>query len=452
VAQCFAYLTSIGGLLKIKIVVLFQRKFIMADHAALGVLKQAPYLKLKHDVITREEAQKFLLPGYEMDPYFPKGGVTCGPEHLRYVLQVGYVLLVEYRRVIVGQRAMTTYTLIGMLAVGDRDFDHSGAGHVFYLGLPGTGKSLLAKVPQNVVAAVTARIQGTIDLMPTDITGNYIVQIEKETQQRFFEFKKGPVFSNILLFDEGPRTPARAQSGLLESLSEGTVTVAGVTHGGADPFMIMTGNPIESEGQHQMSDALRDRLMFCVLAEPFTARDYTEILRRTRTFNKMKLEPIADYNKVIEAREFFHDTVYVAPQIEDFIGSLAKTINEVDHLGLLQDLRTRTNYSDNDEIIKPGSAILSGRGTPHLEGAARTLAALRYRNYVTLADVHKVLLPVIRHRTHFTANALFHFPEAIRAELKADYAGRAGKTEASEYLLKQIINVAWSHVACTKER
>jgi hypothetical protein len=71
---------------------------------------------------------------------------------------------------------------------------------------------------------------------------------------------------------------------------------------------------------------------------------------------------------------------------------------------------------------------------------------LRYRNYVTHVDVLKVLLPVIRHRTHITANALFHFPEALREELKSKYAGRAGKTEASEFLLEQIIGASWSHV------
>lgn len=405
-----------------------------------------------HPLITREEAEKFLLPGYTMDSYFPKRGVTCGHEHLRYVLQMAYPLLISYRKVIVGQRAMTTYTLLGLLSVGDRDPDHLGAGHIFYLGLPGTGKSLLAKVPQKVVQAITSRIQCTIDLMPADITGNEVIQIDKDTQRRFFEFRPGPVFSNILLCDEIPRAPARSHSGLLEPLSEGTATVAGVTHVGADPFMIATGNPIESEGQHRLPDALIDRLMFCVLAQPFTARDYTEILRRTRMFHKMVLEPVTDYNMVKEGRRFFHDTVHVPAEIEVFIGHLAETISAVDHLGLLKNLRARTKYSDNDELIKPGSMILSGRSVPHLEGAARTLAALRYRNYVTLADVYKVLLPVIRHRVQFTSNALFHFPESLRAELKVKYAGRAGKTEASEYLLEEIINAAWSHVASKMEK
>lgn len=403
-------------------------------------------------LVKADEARAFLPPEFQdrMDPYFPKEGATCGSEHLQYVLGVAWPLLLSYRDVIVGQRAMTTYTLIGMLAAGDRDPDHLGAGHIFYLGLPGTGKSLLAKVPGRVVQAVATRIQGTVDLLPTDITGNRIIQLNPKTGDRHFEFKQGPIFGNIVMFDEAPRTPARSFSGVLEATSEGTVTVAGETHRGAEPFMILTGNPIESEGQYQLPDAMLDRVMFQVLAEPFTANDYTEILRRTRMFHKVELPTVSDYKKVSEARMFFHETVHVSDEITDFIGALAETINVVDHMGLLADTRKLANYSDDDEIIKKGSMILSGRGAPHLEGAAKALAALRYRNYVTHADILKVFLPVIRHRVRFSSTALALFPEALRPILKEKYAGRSGKTEAIEYLLAKIADATWSHV--TKKR
>ena len=114
-------------------------------------------------------------PGYEIDPVFPKEGATCYPQLLQYVLGVAYPLLQEYRRVIVGQRAMTTYTLIGLFAVGDNDPDHMGGGHIYYLGLPGTGKSLLAKVPGKVMRANAKRIQGAVDLLPSDITGSEVI-------------------------------------------------------------------------------------------------------------------------------------------------------------------------------------------------------------------------------------------------------------------------------------
>lgn len=83
-----------------------------------------PHLKLDHPVITREEAKKFLLPGYEMDEYFPKNGVTCGPDHLGYYFKAVWPLVCGYRRVVVAQKAMTTFATLGMFAVGDRDLDH----------------------------------------------------------------------------------------------------------------------------------------------------------------------------------------------------------------------------------------------------------------------------------------------------------------------------------------
>ncbi|MDP3645845.1 MAG: AAA family ATPase [bacterium] len=411
-----------------------------------NLLPAPPPHKGVRRIISRHEAEKLLPKACEgeMDPYFPNRGVSCGEEHLKYLLQVVWPLLQAYRSVIVGQGSMTTYTLLGMFAVGDRDPDHMGSGHVFYLGLPGTGKSLLAKVPQKVVHAITKRIQGTVDLLPADITGSNMVQIDNVTGHRKLEFIKGPIFANILLFDEASRTPARGLSGLLESMSEGQVTVNGVTYP-ADPFVIATGNPIESEGVHKLPDALLDRVMFQTLARPFTASDYKQILKRTRTFYKTILPEITDYSKVVEARNFFHETIHVSAEIEDFISNLAEVINSVDHSGLLTDLRAKLKLTADEAIIKPGSMIVSGRGVAHLEGAARALAALRYRNYLILADVHKVLLPVIRHRTHFTPNALSSLTRGeVRSELTEQF-GRSGKTEMSEYILAEIIRTAWDH-------
>jgi len=118
----------------------------------------------------------------------------------------------------------------------------------------------------------------------------------------------------------------------------------------------------------------------------------------------------------------------------------------------LADLKGKLKFTADEAIIKPGSMILSGRGVAHLEGAARALAALRYRDYLTFADVQKVLLPVIRHRTHFTPNALSTLTRnEVRGELVEEFK-RSGKTEMSEYLLKEIIRVAWSHASVSRKK
>ena len=398
-----------------------------------------PPPKTKNRLITREEAERFLPRQYadRMDSYFPKGGVTCGEEHLQYVLGVAYPILREYRDVVVGQSGPSMYTLLGDFAIGDRDLDHSGPGHVHFVGLPGTGKSLLGKVPEKVVGASFKRIQGTIDLLPADIIGTNILQVN-EKRERYFKFIHGPIFSEKLLFDEISRVSARSLSSVLQVMSEGAVTAYGVTHPN-NPHIIATSNPDESAGVQKMPDALEDRFMFEVHAEPFTEEQFAELQVRAEAFDKRKFEPVADYSYVIKARLFFGESVHVSDEITDFIGALAVALNRIDHGGLLARLRLRLQFSDDESIVRSDRMILSGRGILHLRGAARSLAAMRYRNYVTLDDVRKVLREVIRHRTHCTSHAL-NAHDMVRGELIEKF-GRSGKTAMEGYLLREIIDI-----------
>lgn len=405
-----------------------------------------PGLNARHPLITKEEAQKFLLPGYAMDDYYPKQGTICGRQHLEYYFKVIWPLISAYRSVIVGQKAMTTYSLLGMFAVGDRDLDHISAGHVFLIADPGTGKTLLASVPKKVLRAKATRIQGTADLLPGDYTGGHILQIDPETERKYFEFIPGPAFGEIQLFDELSRTSPKMQSALLQVLCEGTITVAGKTYA-VNPFMIMTGNELESEGTHKPADALMDRVMFQVRATPFSIDERIEIIRRTDKFRQIKLDQVADYAVVEEAREFFHEHVVISPEIQEFIARLSDTLNKADQLGLFEDLRAKFYFGDDEEILNPRAAILEGRGMLHLAGAAKAMAGvLRFRNYVTLADVQKVLLPVIRHRTRFMPGAIEEFREKMRKDLARRFSGKAGRTEMHEYLLGELARRAWAHV------
>ncbi|HEY4519444.1 MAG TPA: AAA family ATPase [Candidatus Paceibacterota bacterium] len=401
----------------------------------------------KHPLVTKEEARRFLPSGLdiEMDTYYPENGATCGEEHLRHVLGLMYPLLTQYRRVIVGQRAPTLVTLIGMFAIGDRDPDHLGPGHVHIVGPPGTGKSLLGMTPRKIVGADFKRIQGTNELLPTDITGQEMLFGGPDERRR--EFVPGPIFSQILLFDEMRRVSPRSLSGILESMSEGKVHIRGVKHI-ANPFVIATDNPDESAGVQKLPDALRDRFMFEAIEKPFTREDYRTILKRTRTFQKMRLAKIGSYEDIVKARLFFHETVHISDEMEDFMAGLAVTLNTIDQGCLLQKLRQRLQLPQNEAVIRPGTMILSGRSITHLEGAARAIAALRYRNYVTFADVQEILRPVIRHRTDLTPHALSTH-ENMREELRKKF-GRTGRSAMAEFILQEIIDVVWNHVYAEK--
>lgn len=402
-------------------------------------------LKDRCRLVSKEKAQSLLPDQYKdrMDPYFPEEGAPCGEEHVNYMLKVVYPILLEYRSILVGQYGPTLVTLLGSIAVGDRNLGHRGPGHVHFRGLPGTGKSLLGEIPRKVVNADFKRVQGTIDLLPADITGGNIIQIDEKTERRFLQFIKGPIFSDILLIDEISRVLARSLSGVLEMMSEGTVTVGGVTHQ-VTTHVIATSNPDESAGSQELPDSLEDRFMFETVAELFTRSQYAELLKRTRDFATKRIIPVASYEDVVKARLFFHETIHVSEEIRDFLGGLAEVLNRVDHNGLLKEQRTRLQFSDHESIVRPDRMVLSGRGILHLEGAACALAAMRYRNYVTLSDVYKVLPPVIRHRTHFTPYALAAH-DVVQEDLIREF-GRAGKTTMAEYLLRHVIHAAWGAV------
>ncbi|MDP3735700.1 MAG: AAA family ATPase [bacterium] len=376
-------------------------------------------------MITRKDAERFVLPEFGMDPNFPEEA-ECSAEHARHLLQVIWPQKYSYDRVLVAQEPMRNATLMGMFAVGDTDLDHLGPGHVFYLGLPGTGKTLFAKVPAKVVRASTARFQGTPDALPSDFTGNRIIDIS-ENDRRYFRLIKGPGFSFIVVLDEINRTTPRTQSAFLELMSEGTITIAGETHT-VPSFIIATANPLENEGVFPMSEALLDRFMFLVRAHAFTADQFTEILRRSHEFQNIELRAVCDETAVLKIREFFFNTVHVPKEVEERIGRFAEITNSPRAFGCLTDLADEID----DTVIISG---LQGRGETHLLGAARIFAAIfKYRNYVTPDDVRAVMLPVLRHRIVFRKGVLRHFRTLWKQDSILDTV---------DTIIKRLIHEAW---------
>lgn len=390
--------------------------------------------------LARGDIEGFIDPLFGRDPYFSLEKASDGLryqdkeaalKHVEYMFKYIWPLIWSYRQVLVAQKDWTTYVTLGMFAVGDRDIRKDGsmrlgAGHVFLSDYPGTGKTLLAKTPAIVLGGKASRFQGLADALPADYTGNRIIQIDHETGKRIFELVEGPGFSHIQLLDEFPRASERTQGAVLEVLGEGNITVFGKTYT-INPFAIITANPVESAGVYSLSEAFLDRVMFKILGKPFTAEDFAEIARRTSEYHKLNLKEVCQIEKINEIREFFHKNIYVSSGIRKTMSEFAVVTNNPHKYGFL----SRFEKMFGDQVIRSG---LSGRGFSHWEGAAKTLAAFRYRNYIIEEDVKKVIPFILRHRLMFAPGAL----RALTDELKL-----RDTTETTDEIIKTLIQEAW---------
>lgn len=388
---------------------------------------------------SESEVQRFIDPRFGLDPYFKRvaGQAECSEQHLSYMLRIVWPLFHSCRMVIVAQKAMTTYMVIGLFSVGDRTLDFLGAGHILYEDFPGKGKTLLANVPAIVLGGRCGRFQGDPEKTPTDYTGNRIL-----TEEQKFELVPGPAFNDIVLADEVNRFSPDTMSVLLEQMSEGYITIFGTRYP-APAFFLFTMNPIETEGTRKLLEALTDRIMFKVTGEWFVAHDYAEILERTNDYRdiRVRLLPVCSVETCKEVREFFHGHIYVSSVLRDKVfGRFAEITNDPRRFGFLQELENA--FFGNDKGGKKeresGGRIvisgLSGRGVGHWEGAAKTLAAFRYRNYVLPEDALKVLLPVLRHRMRFAPGVLEFF---------TDLWGLFDKSAAVDRIILQLVREAW---------
>jgi MoxR-like ATPase len=251
-------------------------------------------------------------------------------------------------------------------------------GHVLLEGVPGTAKTLMAKTLAHMVQAQFTRIQFTPDLMPSDILGTSVFDMNTA---RFY-LKKGPVFTQLLLADEINRAPAKTQSALLEAMEEKQVNLEGERHVLDLPFMVVaTQNPIEYEGTYPLPEAQLDRFMFKVLVPYSSLQAEVEVLRRYHQgFDAHDLEA-AGLGKVLSAADVL------------VIRKLAQQVTVEE--GIL-------NYIANINAASRRSADLvlgaSARAAIHVLMASKTYAALKGRDFVTPDDVKFVLPPVYRHR------------------------------------------------------
>jgi len=258
-------------------------------------------------------------------------------------------------------------------------------GHCLLVGVPGLAKTLLVRSMARVMELKFSRIQFTPDLMPSDITGTVILQVDPATHQRSFVFRPGPVFTQMLLADEINRTPPKTQAALLEAMQEETVTVAENTHQLEAPFVVLaTQNPIEQEGTYPLPEAQLDRFMLELIIDYPSHEDERRVVAEHSFTPLDKLGPVLSRDEILLFREAVA-RVPAAPDVVDYAVRLARA--------------TRPGDSVAPDYIKQWVHWgASPRATQHLILAGRARAACQGRFNVAREDVAAVALPVLRHR------------------------------------------------------
>jgi len=281
----------------------------------------------------------------------------------------------EVGKAVVAQDGAVTGMLIALLANG----------HVLLEGVPGVAKTLLVRTLSQSLSLETHRVQFTPDLMPGDVTGSLVY----DAKAGDFEFRAGPVFTNILLADEINRTPPKTQSALLEAMEERQVSVDGISRPLPDPFLVAaTQNPIEYEGTYTLPEAQLDRFLLKLVLEIPERIDEVEVLTRSAAgFNPRDLSS-AGVTAVLDAAGIAAARAEVAT-----VGA------SEDVIGYIVDLARATRQSPS---VKLG---VSPRGTTALLSAAKAWAWLNAFDAITPDHVQAMVLPVWRHRIQLRAEA-----------------------------------------------
>lgn len=272
----------------------------------------------------------------------------------------------EIRKVIVGQEEMVRLIISAILADG----------HVLIEGVPGVAKTLTAKLVARSINVGFSRLQFTPDLMPSDVLGTPVFN----PREASFEFKKGPIFSNIVLIDEINRAPAKTQAALFEVMEERQASVDGKTYPLPSPFMVIaTQNPIEQEGTYRLPEAQLDRFIFKILV-PYPS-ETEEITILTQFHQLGNIQPLEMVKPVLQAEQVIALRQQVKKQLID--EKLLQFIARIIH-------QTRNNKS-----IYLGA---SPRASIAVMNASKAMAATNGRDFVTPEDIIAILPSVLRHR------------------------------------------------------
>ena len=276
----------------------------------------------------------------------------------------------ELKKVIVGQKEMMDLLIVSLLSNG----------HVLIEGVPGVAKTITAKLLAQTIDIGFSRIQFTPDLMPSDILGTSVFNA-KTTD---FEFKKGPIFSSMILIDEINRAPAKTQAALFEVMEEKQITIDGATYKMKEPFVVLaTQNPIEQEGTYRLPEAQLDRFLFKINVDYPNADEEFDIILKEQalenTTKTSKVETVISGDKIIEFRNLVNQ-IKIEENLLKYIANIV--------------VNTRSN-----SFLYLGA---SPRASIAILGASKAFAAIEGRDFVTPDDIKRATIPVLQHRVIVT--------------------------------------------------
>lgn len=278
-------------------------------------------------------------------------------------------------KVFVGQEEAVEHLLIALLA----------GGHALLTGVPGLGKTKLVKSIAALLGLSFRRIQFTPDLMPADIIGGEVLEQDPETGRRSFRFQEGPLFTQLLLADEINRTPPKTQAALLEAMGERQVTSSGVSRELPKPFFVLaTQNQLELEGTYPLPEAQLDRFLLNIVMDYLSPEEEAKMVSATTGVAEEPLQPVFGERSLLEAQDVCRQIVAPAGVVEEAVRICAATRPGTP--AVLPRFRDFVKWGAGSRAAQ--SLILAGKARALLCG----------RGNVSVEDIRKLVLPVLRHR------------------------------------------------------
>ena len=299
----------------------------------------------------------------------------------------------ELHKVIVGQDSVIEQILAAIFT----------GGHCLLVGVPGLAKTLTVSTIAQILDVHFKRIQFTPDLMPSDITGTNVLD-ENDAGRREFRFVEGPVFTNILLADEINRTPPKTQAALLQAMQEKEVTVGQTTYQLPEPFFVIaTQNPIEQEGTYPLPEAQLDRFMFNIKVDYPNLAEEEQILSANSV--KEEVRKVLSAKAILYLQKQIH-SIEIGPLTVNYVARLVRATRPIDD----------TAPKFVKELVDWGAGPRAGQ---FLIAGGKAIAAMDGRASVSIEDIRRVAIPVLRHRlsTNFQAQAEGMSSESVVARL-----------------------------------